>query len=236
MLTASNSCCCCLRAAPARRSASSRRCVLTPRRAAASLLPPPLRKSAVPTAAAASARPVGGTGALAPLRRRPLRPPPARFRNRDDDAAESAVGSILSASSIDVMLHSAHLLIDSAERRIGDYCSTFAPADHDHDAGADAAAGGGGAGARRCWHVYRSLRRAAKRLEAAAGAEAVTTGRAGPACADVASLERLIRWTFCDIVEAQRLVVPGSDAVFLRHLRHARPEWWSDMPASMDQG
>lgn len=41
---------------------------------------------------------------------------------------------------------------------------------------------------------------------------------------------RFLPQTFCDIVEAQRLMVPGSDATFLRHLHAARPEWWSDAP------
>ncbi|EFJ45003.1 hypothetical protein VOLCADRAFT_94698 [Volvox carteri f. nagariensis] len=306
---------------------------------------------------------------------------PLRFRNHADSAARSSVGDLLTSSNVDEMLHGAHVVLTSAERRIGDYCSTFAR-------------GSGGSGRRWCWHIYRSLRQARRRLEAEAAAEAVTTGHAGPACGEVEALEKLVRelefvpvedmcrvlaanertlcalaaagrskaaaqngggggggsggnrawvdkaacarnvagggattegsdweeqlsggaeeeeeveaaekeggsgsgtkslaivegvdrqraetvfkgldrsgrgWldrddllaglqmmgehldpsdveqiclelgstgrTFCDIVEAERLVVPGSDAIFLRRLHHDRPEWWTELPPFLD--
>ncbi|GLC59508.1 hypothetical protein PLESTB_001494900 [Pleodorina starrii] len=132
---------------------------------------------------------------------RPL-PQPARFQDArkgsDHDRGHASVDELLSTSSLDEMLHAAHVVLKSAERRVGDYCSTFAPAGAVSAAAAEGGGrgrgGGGGRGrGRSCWHVYRSLRQARRRLEAEAGAEAVTTGHAGPACADVESLEKMVR-------------------------------------------
>ncbi|KAG2444867.1 hypothetical protein HXX76_001605 [Chlamydomonas incerta] len=53
-------------------------------------------------------------------------------------------------------------------------------------------------------------------------------------CLEMGSTGRVDMQAFCDIVASQRLVVPGSDAVFLRHVCHARPEWWSDVPHFLD--
>lgn len=39
---------------------------------------------------------------------------------------------------------------------------------------------------------------------------------------------------FMQIVQAEALSQPGSDAQFLRHLHHDKPKWWSAMPASLD--
>ncbi|GLI60662.1 hypothetical protein VaNZ11_002862 [Volvox africanus] len=108
---------------------------------------------------------------------------PINFINRAENHDRSVVGDVLATSSVDEMLHAAHIVLASAERRIGDYCSTFARSGSET---------GGDAG-RKCWHIYRSLRQARKRAEAEAGAEAVTTGRAGPACADVKAFEQLLR-------------------------------------------
>jgi hypothetical protein len=36
-----------------------------------------------------------------------------------------------------------------------------------------------------------------------------------------------------DAVVAEDLRDPAADAELLRHLRHARPGWWSDCPASV---
>ncbi|GIL50873.1 hypothetical protein Vafri_6851 [Volvox africanus] len=108
---------------------------------------------------------------------------PINITNRSENHDRSVVGEVLATSNVDEMLHAAHIVLASAERRIGDYCSTFARS------GAETGAGAG----RKCWHIYRSLSQARKRAEAEAGAEAVTTGRAGPACEDVKAFERLIK-------------------------------------------
>lgn len=39
---------------------------------------------------------------------------------------------------------------------------------------------------------------------------------------------------FVEIVAAEQLIDPDSDAHLLMHLAHARPNWWSDMPRSLD--
>ncbi|KAG2497234.1 hypothetical protein HYH03_004823 [Edaphochlamys debaryana] len=54
-------------------------------------------------------------------------------------------------------------------------------------------------------------------------------------CRQMGTMGRVDLQAFSDIVEAQRLAVPGSDSVFLRHVRHAQPEWWTDAPGYLDR-
>lgn len=39
---------------------------------------------------------------------------------------------------------------------------------------------------------------------------------------------------FADIVQAEELRTPDSDAEVLRHLKHSRPSWWSECPMSIE--
>jgi hypothetical protein len=47
-------------------------------------------------------------------------------------------------------------------------------------------------------------------------------------------LAGLARLQFTDIVAAESMRKPDSDAEVLRHLPHSRPGWWSECPPSID--